>query len=96
MSISMFGSGNASLGYALLRFRKSIQLRIYPFFFLTGTMFESHFGCVIGLMNPIRDGNGAGRGQKMGSLPPPRMDFSCPIPAPPRMTGKISCPIPAP
>ena len=53
MSISMFGSGNASLGYALLRFRKSIQLRIYPFFFLTGTMFESHFGCVIGLMNPV-------------------------------------------
>ena len=39
---------------------------------------------------------GAGRGQRMGSSPPPRMDFSCPIPALPRMTGKISCPIPAP
>ena len=43
-----------------------------------------------------RDGNGAGQGQRMGSSPPPRMDFSCPIPALPRMTGKISCPIPAP
>ena len=43
-----------------------------------------------------RDGNGAGRGRRMGSSPLPRMDFSCPIPAPPRMTGKISCPIPAP
>ena len=29
-----------------------------------------------------RDGNGAGRGRRMGSSPPLRMDFSCPIPAP--------------
>ena len=43
-----------------------------------------------------RDGNGAGRGQRMGSLPPPCMDFSCPIPVPPCMTGKIFYPIPAP
>ena len=43
-----------------------------------------------------RDGNGAERGRRMGSSSPPRMDFSYPIPAPPRMTGKISCPIPAP
>ena len=28
------------------------------------------------------DGNGAGRGRRMRSSPPPRMDFSCPIPAP--------------
>ena len=33
-----------------------------------------------------RDGNGAGRGQRTGSSPPPCMDFSCPIPAPPRPT----------
>ena len=31
-----------------------------------------------------RDGNGAERGQRMGSSSPSRMDFSCPIPAPPR------------
>ena len=43
-----------------------------------------------------RDGNGVGQGWRMGSSPPPRIDFSYPIPAPPRMTGKISCPIPAP
>ena len=43
-----------------------------------------------------RDGNGAGRGRRMRSSPPPRMDFSCPIPALPRMTEKIFCPIPAP
>ena len=51
MSISMFGSGNSSLGHALLRFQKLTQHRIFPFFFLTGLMFESHFGCMIGLMN---------------------------------------------
>ena len=43
-----------------------------------------------------RDGNGAGRGRRMGSSPLPHMDFSCPIPAPPRMMGKIYCPIPTP
>ena len=29
-----------------------------------------------------RDGNGAGRGRRMGSSPLPHMDFSCPIPTP--------------
>ena len=43
-----------------------------------------------------RDGNGAERGRRMGSSSPPRMDFSYPIPGPPRMMGNISCPIPAP
>ena len=50
--MSMFGSGNSSFGHALLRFRKSTQHLICPFFFLTGTMFDSHFecsmGCIIG------------------------------------------------
>ena len=36
----------------------------------------------------IRDGNGAGRGQRMGSLSPPRMVLSCLIPISPRMMGK--------
>ena len=52
MSISIFGSGNSSLGHTLLRFRKSTQHHIYPFFFLTSTMLENHFGCMMGLMNP--------------------------------------------
>ena len=44
----------------------------------------------------IRDGNGAGRGRRMGSSSPPRMVLSCPIPAPPRMTGNTFSPHPRP
>ena len=45
-------------------------------------------------VNWNRDGNGEGRDRRMGFSLPPHMNFSCPIPAPPRMTGKISCPSP--
>ena len=34
--------------------------------------------------------------RRMGSLPPPRMVLSYPIPAPPHMTGKIFLPHPRP
>ena len=52
ISKSMFGNGSSSLGQALLRFLKSTQHLICPFFFLTGTMLDSQRGCWIGLMNP--------------------------------------------
>jgi len=48
----MLGKGNLSFGHALFRLRKSTQHQIWPFFFFTGTMLESHLGCWIGLMNP--------------------------------------------
>ena len=44
----------------------------------------------------IRDGNGVGWGRRMGSLSPPHMVLSCPIPAPPRMTGNTFSPHPRP
>ena len=43
-----------------------------------------------------RDDNRAGRVQRMGSLPPPRIVLSYPIPTPPHMTGKIFFPHPHP
>ena len=50
--MSMFGIGNSSFRHALLRFRKSTQHLICPFFFLTSTMFDNHFECSMGLMKP--------------------------------------------
>ena len=44
----------------------------------------------------VSDGNGARRGRRMGSSSPPRMVLSCPILAPPRMTGKTFPPHPRP
>ena len=44
----------------------------------------------------LRDGNGARRGQRMGSSSPPRMVLSCPIPTSPRMTGNTFSPHPHP
>ena len=44
----------------------------------------------------IRDGNGAGRGRRMGSSPPPRMDFSCPHPRPAPYDGENFLPHPRP
>ena len=44
--------GNSSFGYAFFRLWKSTQHRIWPFFFFTGTMLDSHLGCWIGLLNP--------------------------------------------
>ena len=41
-----------------------------------------------------RDGNGTGQGQRMRSLSSPCMVLSCPISAPPYMTGKIFLPHP--
>ena len=54
--------------------------------------------CVISLFLcvPSRDGNGAGRGRRMGSSSPPHMVLSCPIPVLPRMTGNIFSPHPRP
>ena len=43
-----------------------------------------------------RDGNGAGRGRRMGSSSPPRMVLSCPISAPLRMTRKTFSSHPCP
>ena len=51
ISKSMFGSGNSSFRQALLRFLKSTEHLIYPFFFFTGTMLDNQRGCWIGLMN---------------------------------------------
>ena len=44
----------------------------------------------------IRDGNGVGWGQRMGSSSPPRMVLSCPISAPLRMTRKTFSSHPCP
>ena len=52
ISKSMFGNGNSSFGQALLRFLKSTQHLICPFFFFTSTMLDNQRGCWIGLMNP--------------------------------------------
>jgi len=49
---SMLGSGNSSLGQTWLRFLKSTQHRICPFFFFTGTMLDNHHECWMGLMKP--------------------------------------------
>ena len=46
--------------------------------------------------DPIRDDNGVGQGRRMGSSSPPRMVLSCPIPAPPRITGNTFSPHPRP
>ena len=43
-----------------------------------------------------RDGNGAGQGRRMGSLSPPHMVLSCPMPIPPCMTRKTFSPHPHP
>ena len=51
-NVSIFGNGKSSFTQALLRSRKSTQTRIYPFFFLTGTMLASQVGCSIGLIKP--------------------------------------------
>ena len=54
--MSIFRSGNSSFGHALLRFQKSSQHLICPLFFLTGTMFDNHFECSMGLMKPAARG----------------------------------------
>ena len=54
---------------------------IYITFFITITI-------------PTRDGNGAGRGQRMGSSSPPRMVLFYFIPVPARMTRKTFSPHP--
>ena len=41
ISKSMFGNENLSFGQALLRFLKSTQHLIKPFFFFTGTVLDS-------------------------------------------------------
>ena len=41
-----------------------------------------------------RDGNGAEQGRRMGSSPPPRMDFSYSIPPRPACQGKFLAPYP--
>ena len=41
ISKSMFGNGNLYFGLALLRFLKSTQHFIWPFFFFIGTMLDS-------------------------------------------------------
>lgn len=51
-NMSMLGKGNSSLGQVLLRSRKSIQHLLWPFFFITETIFASHVGCWIGLIKP--------------------------------------------
>src|SRR3954464_15090308 len=50
--ISVTGSGNSSFGHASLRFRKSMQMRIDPFFLVTGTIFETQSGCCSSRINP--------------------------------------------
>ena len=53
ISKSMLGNGNSSLGQAQLRFLKSTQHRIYPFFFFTSTILDNHLRCWIGLINLV-------------------------------------------
>src|SRR5438270_17727 len=50
--ISVMGNGNSSFGHASLRFRKSMQIRIDPFFLVTGTMLETQSGCCSSRINP--------------------------------------------
>ena len=45
---SIGGKGKLSFWRALLRFRKSMQILISPFFFLTGTILETHLECLTG------------------------------------------------
>ena len=45
ISKSMFGNGNSSFGQSLLRFLKSTQHLIWPFFFFTRTMLDGKRGC---------------------------------------------------
>ena len=49
---SMFGIGNSSFGQTRLRFLKSTQYLIYPFFFFTGMILDNHHMCWMGLMKP--------------------------------------------
>src|SRR3954466_2493767 len=50
--ISVTGNGNSSFGHASLRLRKSMQMRIDPFFLVTGTIFETQSGCCSSRINP--------------------------------------------
>src|SRR3954470_883934 len=50
--ISVTGNGNSSFGHASLRLRKSMQMRIDPFFLVTGTMLETQSGCCSLRINP--------------------------------------------
>ena len=45
---SIVGNGKLSFKLALLRFLKSIQIWMSPFFFLTGTILETQFECRTG------------------------------------------------
>ena len=49
---SVIGKGNSSLGQALFRSRKSMQIRIFSFFLATGTMLATQSGCYSSLMKP--------------------------------------------
>ena len=49
---SVIGRGNSSLGQASFRYRKSMQIRIFPFFLATGTILPTQLGCCSSLMKP--------------------------------------------
>jgi hypothetical protein len=49
---SIKGVGKLSLGQAWLRLRKSVQMRIVPYFLLMGTGLETHDMYAMGYMNP--------------------------------------------
>lgn len=49
---SVIGEGKSSFGQALLRSRKSMQKRSFPFFFPTGTMFSNQSECLSSQMKP--------------------------------------------
>ena len=53
ISWSMFGNRNSSFGQTQLRFLKSTQHLIYPFFFFIGTILDNRCGFWMGLMKPM-------------------------------------------
>lgn len=49
--ISRMGSGKSSFGHGLFQSLKSTHMRVWPFFFLTRTIFAIHVGFLILWMN---------------------------------------------
>jgi hypothetical protein len=53
-NMSAMGMGYSSFGVILFKSLKSTQIQIFPVFFSTGTMFDTHSVYLHGLIKPAR------------------------------------------